>query len=446
MVSKYDLHLHLCSSSSCSTSLSMSLSSPILSQDQSPLFRLPPELRLEIYRLCLSTHETITDPAGELSPTGQGKRYSPYRHVPVLGIALRRTCQRIRAEVPLAPLCENHFTFTRAGEISSFLETLARMALPVFGIPLASTPAPTLRAFTISLLATPLHPTSADGTPSHPTATEWLHYLSCPAPHLHHSRQWCRGVPTLAPSVPKLEHLTLDLAGLASNLPAEMAYLGLKREYCTALAHLLCGMARAGPHPLAPARSDPGAGEEALESGAVDASPMTSAESMATKGLLRIGAAPHQSLRSLRITGAGAHLWDLGGVARPSLLGEWAAVRLWTDRVGELVPWLQAAVADPSASAIACAGPAGQDRDVGHVTGTRASCDGRYELLVEATSPWTGVRWSEKRFCLVAATSREEARRADVGEVYEHAVAWEDVQRLNREKDREGHPVFALFV
>lgn len=93
------------------------------SQDKCLLFRLPPELRLDIYHLCLLGSSPILN-AGLPSET-KHRRGGP-RHVdkeiPALGTALLRTCRVIRSEVDIRPLYqENEFIFTKPRIAANFL-------------------------------------------------------------------------------------------------------------------------------------------------------------------------------------------------------------------------------------------------------------------------------------------------------------------------------------
>lgn len=116
------------------------------SQDQCPLFKLPAELRLHIYALCLTANAPITDPshptsdvprsgepgeelthlAANVPQTSTTVNYLPdLKHIPTLGTALLMTCRAIYDEVDVRPLYSlNEFSFTDPYIISTFLTGL----------------------------------------------------------------------------------------------------------------------------------------------------------------------------------------------------------------------------------------------------------------------------------------------------------------------------------
>lgn len=76
-------------------------------QEQSPLFRLPAELRDIVYAYTITSNSPIVDPPFH-GPVSQQKRY------PKEACALKSTCKRIQHEFSFAPFYTNNdFRFTR---------------------------------------------------------------------------------------------------------------------------------------------------------------------------------------------------------------------------------------------------------------------------------------------------------------------------------------------
>ncbi|OCL06585.1 hypothetical protein AOQ84DRAFT_223671, partial [Glonium stellatum] len=97
---------------------------PINPQQQSPLLRLPGEIRNMIYLYSLTTALPITDPAtgGAAHTTIK----SPHHHIPALGTTLLQTCRLINHELDLRPLyTRNTFRFTSVTHTHRFLALLA---------------------------------------------------------------------------------------------------------------------------------------------------------------------------------------------------------------------------------------------------------------------------------------------------------------------------------
>lgn len=96
-------------------------------QDNCPLFRLPAELRSQIYCLCLTAGTPIIDLA-----IGSSTNNSKYKHIPPLGRSLLRTCRRIHAEVDIRPLySSNEFSFTHPYVTKCFLSHLPAQFKPL---------------------------------------------------------------------------------------------------------------------------------------------------------------------------------------------------------------------------------------------------------------------------------------------------------------------------
>ncbi|KAF2034452.1 hypothetical protein EK21DRAFT_42372, partial [Setomelanomma holmii] len=87
-------------------------------QLQSPLLRLPAEIKHVIYKYCLIADETIENPIANIDGT-------KFHAVPALGVALMQTCRRVYLEVDRRPLFnQNTFCFTTADKAKSFFKTL----------------------------------------------------------------------------------------------------------------------------------------------------------------------------------------------------------------------------------------------------------------------------------------------------------------------------------
>jgi len=93
-------------------------------QAASTLFRLPGELRHEIYKHSLTSPSPIIDPC---VPSRIGPTIRSHRHyTPPLAVALLRTCRRILHEAPAELLyTENHFRFTTSTHAHRFFRSLA---------------------------------------------------------------------------------------------------------------------------------------------------------------------------------------------------------------------------------------------------------------------------------------------------------------------------------
>ncbi|GAM90361.1 hypothetical protein ANO11243_084040 [Dothideomycetidae sp. 11243] len=283
-------------------------------QLQSPLFRLPPELRNYIFDLSLTTTEDIVDP---ITPSDDDfcPSQDANRTIPALGIGLLSTCKRASSEISLAALYCNDISFTTPSHIFSLLDTspITRKQLT---------------RVTLSLRETRLMPASTDGTPCSPLAQQWLHFLTCLPRHSHYPTAWCARFPTLGSALPDLTHLIIDLTGMAPYRHAEMANLGIKTGYALALSRLLCGLAHRKPIPF-------------------DSSPMlygndsSASNEEWTYSHRSIGNFALSSLIAVEIRGYGAHMWDLGDTVRPTVGGKWHTISAWTELVGRvLLPWL----------------------------------------------------------------------------------------------------------
>lgn len=168
------------------------------------------------------------------------------------------------------------------------------------------------------------------------------------------------------------------------------------------------------------------------------------------RGLGRRGS-EGRGLRSVHVTGKGAHLWDLGEMVRPTCWGEWETVGAWVERVGgTVVPYLLGAVRGGRRREVG-------RRDSGVEAGVMVEGEGKGRDDVEgqgdggvrnndgSEGPWLGMLWTGNRFSLAGleeCPSEKVLRRMG----HEHAVAWDEVLRMTADKERVGHPVFAMFV
>lgn len=89
-------------------------------QLQSPLVRLPAEIKHIIYGHCFVTTGSIVDPIVCCS-SGQQKS-----HVPIPGLTLLQTCRRIYYEVDFRQFfAQNTFRFSSADRVRTFVNSLS---------------------------------------------------------------------------------------------------------------------------------------------------------------------------------------------------------------------------------------------------------------------------------------------------------------------------------
>ncbi|KAF2651235.1 hypothetical protein K491DRAFT_607360 [Lophiostoma macrostomum CBS 122681] len=121
-------------------------------QDQSPLLRLPNEIKHMIFRYCFATEETIVDAiVGSSRPEGEKAL--------TLGVSLLRTCRRVYHEADRRPLyAQNIFRFTSVDRVRCFFNSLD------------------------GTYSTSVHDIEIDARRVHSKhpgiAREWLHYLA----------------------------------------------------------------------------------------------------------------------------------------------------------------------------------------------------------------------------------------------------------------------------
>jgi hypothetical protein len=94
------------------------------SQCESLLFRLPGELRNQIYTLSLTSPYKISDPSIQPNHTSNNNKH---RVLPVLGTPIIRSCKRIYYEISLSSLyTQNAFRFTSATIAHKFFSALSK--------------------------------------------------------------------------------------------------------------------------------------------------------------------------------------------------------------------------------------------------------------------------------------------------------------------------------
>ncbi|KAF2240394.1 hypothetical protein BU26DRAFT_407071, partial [Trematosphaeria pertusa] len=88
-------------------------------QLQSPLMRLPPEIKHIIYGYCFVTDGPIIDPVVDCARPKEEQK-------PKLGVNLLRTCRRVYHEADRRPLfTQNTFRFTTVDRVRCFIKSLA---------------------------------------------------------------------------------------------------------------------------------------------------------------------------------------------------------------------------------------------------------------------------------------------------------------------------------
>ncbi|KAF4549296.1 Hypothetical protein D9617_22g066410 [Elsinoe fawcettii] len=196
-----------------------------------------------------------------------------------------------------------------------------------------------------------------------------------------------------------------------------MAYLGIKTGYASALESLIAGIGKRGTS----STDIPGIGSGGR-------------------------------LKSLGITGQGAHLWDLGELVRPTVLGEWETIGKWVDLIGRrIVPHLTRAV---GGCHVSHRGYKLKRVDSGTLIETSANpmteagediADAHAKQEYAYISSWAGILWTKNRFSLAGldeAPTEKTLRSMD----YRNAMSWDEIVRMTACQERIGHPVFALFV
>jgi len=171
----------------------------MLPQTHSPLFRLPGELRNEIYDLALTPSTSI------VNPSWNTKIESQHRQIPSLGVALLRSCRAIYLEANGSVLLKKgDFVFTRVAHIQAFFSRLS----------LAQ--ASHVRRITIDFRDTASGDTALQTEQQATMAKEWMHYFCCTR-GAHMLGAWCADLSTLRSDIPYLRSLCFDLTRWLPN-------------------------------------------------------------------------------------------------------------------------------------------------------------------------------------------------------------------------------------
>ncbi|KAI5254009.1 hypothetical protein E4T42_02653 [Aureobasidium subglaciale] len=134
----------------------------VLPQTNSPLFKLPGELRNYIYDLSLTPSGSIVNPCWDKTIRHE------HQQVPSLGIALLRTCRALYLELGNSILLEKgDYVFTRVTYIQAFF---ARLSLAQ---------ASYVRHITIDLREAASGDVTSQTERSMTIANEWIHYFCC---------------------------------------------------------------------------------------------------------------------------------------------------------------------------------------------------------------------------------------------------------------------------
>ena len=253
---------------------------------QSPLLRLPPELRNRITELCLVSSNAIVNPSPLTSANAKTPLLIRPKHqsIPALGTALLRTCRQLHFEIDFRPLyAGNTICFTRITHLTSFVRSLAYDKRHL------------IDHLTLDLREASVCCNTTRGYSSDPVVLEMTHFLSCSLMSAGHVPGiWCCGLSTLKSDRLNITSLTIDLHGLSDVVPNDMGVRGYKCGSVIVLAQML----------------------------------------------KRI-----KGLKLLEIVGQKGDLWDLVNVSKPMIYGEWATIEGWLDMVGRLLmPFMRQAV------------------------------------------------------------------------------------------------------
>ncbi|KEQ98386.1 hypothetical protein AUEXF2481DRAFT_26767 [Aureobasidium subglaciale EXF-2481] len=165
----------------------------VLPQTNSPLFKLPGELRNYIYDLSLTPFGSIVNPCWDKTIRHE------HQQVPSLGIALLRTCRALYLELGNSILLEKgDYVFTRVTYIQAFF---ARLSLAQ---------ASYVRHITIDLREAASGDVTSQTERSMTIANEWIHYFCC-TQGAHMMGAWCADLCTLKSDIPHLRSLCIDL-------------------------------------------------------------------------------------------------------------------------------------------------------------------------------------------------------------------------------------------
>ena len=169
-------------------------------QSQCPLFRLPAEIRSEIYLLTLiSPQNPLIDPTIDKDAVR-----SKYKSMPQLGASLLSTCRRIHNEIDIWPLYAlNEFVFTQPAYCWSFLA-----GIPEKNKSLVTT-------ITLDLRENIAETLGNTGGAAIDSLNEWSHFLTCSYPdHPNEPRNlYCRrpAPQNISAHVPPIRTIVFDL-------------------------------------------------------------------------------------------------------------------------------------------------------------------------------------------------------------------------------------------
>ncbi|KAF2225300.1 hypothetical protein BDZ85DRAFT_280480 [Elsinoe ampelina] len=176
-----------------------------------------------------------------------------------------------------------------------------------------------------------------------------------------------------------------------------MAFLGIKTGYASALEGMIAGLGK---------KAGTGSNTPGLGSGG--------------------------RLKSLEITGKGAHLWDLGELLRPTILGEWETIERWIDLIGRrIIPHLLGAVGASQPDNVLKRIDSATAMNEEGKTPTVCNKQRLSAELVPGSgrAPWTGMMWTKKRFSLVALDIVPNERGVK-GMGYKNMMSWEEIMLM----------------
>ncbi|THW26079.1 hypothetical protein D6D19_02764 [Aureobasidium pullulans] len=171
----------------------------ILPQTNSPLFRLPGELRNWIYDLVITPSAPIVNPSWE---TTTGPKH---QQVPSLGVTLLRTCRAVYLEANESTLLrKGDFVFTRIAHIQAFFSRLSLSQRS------------NVDHITIDLREAASGDPASQSEESTTIANEWVHYFCC-VQGAHMMGAWCADLSTLKNDIPHLRSICIDLTTWQPN-------------------------------------------------------------------------------------------------------------------------------------------------------------------------------------------------------------------------------------
>ncbi|KAG8628901.1 hypothetical protein KVT40_002766 [Elsinoe batatas] len=182
-----------------------------------------------------------------------------------------------------------------------------------------------------------------------------------------------------------------------------MAFLGIKSGYASALEGMIAGLGK---------RAGQGSNMPGLGSGG--------------------------RLKSLEITGKGAHLWDLGELLRPTILGEWETIERWIDLIGRrIIPHLLGAVGvsqpDNALKRVDSATAMNEKDKAPTICTEQELCQDLLQSSAQVS--WVGMMWTKKRFSLVALDHVPSGRGVK-GMGYKNMMSWEEIMWMTTARER----------